>query len=244
MTRKIAAWLVHLFTASGAIIAIWTLIETHQHNYINALWLMGVAIFIDAVDGTLARMVNVKQLVPQIDGALLDNIVDYMNYVITPCFFLWVEPSLIAPSMKWLVLSSVILASAYQFTQDDAKTEDHFFKGFPCYWNLVVMYLYLFSASSTISCSVLLVLSILVFIPIKYVYPSRLDYLTTIGWLKVVMSIASFLYGMHCIALLYFYPKIPLFLVFYSMLYITFYLTFSILRTIAPAFESNKQIKY
>lgn len=240
MRNKTLAWLVHTLTASGAIIALLTLSEIHEHHFINALWLMCAAIFIDAIDGTLARLVKVKEVIPHIDGALLDNIIDYLNYVITPCFFMLLCPNLLHPSSKWLVIICIILSSCYQFTQDDAKTEDHFFKGFPCYWNIVILYLYVFSANGIVSSTTLLTLSLLVFIPIKYVYPSRLDYLTKILWLKIIMFVASLLFGLNCLLMLNFYPKIPWYLITYSLAYVIFYISFSIIRTIAPIIRARK----
>ena len=178
------AWAVHILTASATVIGLMTLNAIHRHQFINALWLMGIAIMIDAIDGTLARFFNVKKLAPKIDGALLDNIVDFLNYVITPCFFLLIEPHMLDKPYEWLVLTCVLLSSTYQFTQNDAKTADHFFKGFPCYWNIVIFYLFIFNTPSLLNAIVLIGLSIMVFIPIKYVYPSRLDYLTTERWFK------------------------------------------------------------
>ena len=75
----VAAWTVHLFTASAACIGIFTLVKIVQHEYIFALWLMAITVFIDAVDGSLARFVHVKTILPKLDGALLDNIMDYLN---------------------------------------------------------------------------------------------------------------------------------------------------------------------
>ena len=240
MIKRLSAWGVHLLTASGAIIALFTLNEIVNQRYISALWLMGLAIFVDAIDGTLARLVDIKKTVPQIDGALLDNIIDFLNYVITPCFFIWMAPDLLSAAVKPWLISIICLASCYQFTQNDAKTADHFFKGFPCYWNLVVMYLYLFSVSSHLSTFILFALSILVFIPIKYVYPTRLDYLTTISWLKKLMLFASIGYGASCLMMLYCYPVIPVALVTYSVIYVIFYLSFSVLRTIAPIIKAKR----
>lgn len=241
MYKKIPAWTVHLLTASGVLIALLTLFEIHNQHYINALWLMCAAIFIDAIDGTLARLVNIKEVIPNIDGALLDNIVDFLNYVVTPCFFILLCPDLVPSPMVWPILIAVSLSSCYQFTQSDAKTEDHFFKGFPCYWNLVVLYLYVFTANPIFSAFTLLVLSFLVFAPIKYVYPSRLDYLTKTKALKIVMFIASVLYGFHCLLMLYNYPTIPTYLIVYSTAYISFYMTFSIIRTIAPLIKAKNK---
>ena len=48
----VAAWRVHLFTASAACIGVFTLSKIYQHEYIFALWLMAITVFIDAVDGS------------------------------------------------------------------------------------------------------------------------------------------------------------------------------------------------
>lgn len=124
--RRISAWLVHLFTASAAILGLFTLYAIYHGDYIAAFWLMGTTIIIDSLDGTLARFCGVKQVVPRIDGALLDNIVDFLNYVITPAFFLLVS-NILPNYWEALVASVMVLSSAYQFTQADAKTDDHFF---------------------------------------------------------------------------------------------------------------------
>lgn len=84
--QHVAAWSVHVFTASAACIGVFSLVKMYEQQYIFALWLMLITVVIDAVDGSLARLFNIKEILPQIDGALLDNIVDYLNYVITPVF--------------------------------------------------------------------------------------------------------------------------------------------------------------
>lgn len=233
-SRRGLAWLVHLFTASTAIIGILTLYAIYHQQYVEALWWMGAAIVIDAVDGTFARLVKVKTFAPQIDGALLDNIVDYLNYVITPAFFLMIHPTMLPQGWNYIVISAITLASAYQFTQADAKTPDHFFKGFPCYWNIVVMYLFVFNTNMTFNTILLLVLTVFVFVPIKYVYPSRMDYLTSLPWLRKLMLFGSVLYGITGALILWYYPEKPLGLVIYSFVYVAFYLGFSIFRTFKP----------
>ncbi len=233
-SRYVLAWLVHLLTASTAVVAVLTLYAIYQKQFVTAFWFMGIAIFIDAIDGTFARRVGVKDILPQIDGALLDNIVDFLNYVITPCFFLLVEQNMLPHHWQWAVVIAIALCSTYQFTQSDAKTPDHFFKGFPCYWNLVIFYLYLFHTSPLFNAVLLLVLCFMVFIPIKYVYPSRLDYLTPLRWLKNTMLVASILYGLNNALLLLAYPNIPTLMVVYAASYGIFYFAFSIVRTSAP----------
>src|SRR5690606_24748807 len=95
---------------------------------------------------------------------------------------------------------------AYQFTQHQAKTYDHFFRGFPSYWNIVVFYLFFWQTSAGFNLVVILTLAFLTFIPIKYVYPSRLDYLTPVRWQRRVMLLATILWGVVTVVLLWMYP--------------------------------------
>lgn len=229
----LTAWAVHAFTASAGCIAILTLIKIYEHQYLHALWLMGLAVIIDAVDGTLARLVKVKAVLPRMDGALLDNLVDFLNYVITPCFFLYVKPGMLPP-LGILIIMAIIFTSAYQFCQSDAKTPDHFFKGFPCYWNIVVFYMFLFQTSMVINAAILILFCILVFVPVKYVYPSRLDYLTNSWSLKIAMHVFSFAYGIASAMILWTWPAINKVYFTLSFGYILLYFGLSFYRSVYP----------
>lgn len=232
--RRVAAWLVHLFTASGAVFGLLTLSAIHREQYILAFWLMGWAIAIDAVDGILARQARTTIAAPKIDGALLDNIIDYLNYVVAPAFLL-LEAGLL-PANGWQYIGSalIVLSSAYQFTQPDAKTKDHFFKGFPSYWNIVIFYLFFWQTAPWTNLVIIIILSILVFVPIKYVYPSRLDYLSRNIWLQWAMLIATILWGVATGAMLWIYPAKNQLLITLSIGYIIFYVLISLYRTFVP----------
>jgi len=170
---RLRAVLVHLYTASGAVLALLILFAAFQGEAIEALWLMFVALLIDSTDGLLARRLRVSEALPFFDGALLDNIVDYMTYVLAPVVLLWSSGYL--PEGDWgVVLAALpLLASSYQFCRVDAKTDDHFFLGFPSYFNVVAFYVIVFDLSQGAAATVLVVCSVLVFVPIRYVYPTR-----------------------------------------------------------------------
>ncbi len=237
--QYLLAWSVHLFTASGAAIGVFTLERIYQHDYLMALWLMGITVVIDAVDGGLARAVHVKTVLPQFDGALLDNIVDYLNYVITPCFFFLVKPNMLPDDFSLYIVAAVSITSAYQFCQSDAKTPDHFFKGFPCYWNIALFYMFIFNTSSTVNMILLVTLSILIFVPVKYVYPSRLDYLTESKTLKVLMHLCSVVFGISAACLLLLYPDTNSIALALSLGYVVIYLAISFYRTFYPTFKAK-----
>ncbi len=166
------AWGVHAFTASGAVVGAVALLAVVAGNLPQAAILMLVALAIDSVDGTLARAARVGEVLPLIDGRRLDDIVDFLNYVIVPVVFL-VAAGYVGPI--WAGLP--ILASAYGFSQQSAKTEDNFFLGFPSYWNVVAIYVWLLDVSATTATALVAVFAVGVFVPLKYLYPSKMPVL-------------------------------------------------------------------
>lgn len=231
--RRLAGWCVHIFTASGAFFGLLALLAIYKNQLLTAFWLMGTAIVIDSVDGMFARYIQIKSVVPEINGELLDNIVDFVNYTIVPSFFLLVTP-LLPDYWRVACVIAITLSSAYQFTQVDAKTSDHFFKGFPSYWNIVVFYLYFWQMSPWVNLIILFILAILSFVPIKYVYPSQLDYLTHSKFLRLATLISTVVWGIATGGLLWIYPKSNTVLVTISMSYLMLYVTISLYRTWVP----------
>jgi len=169
-TRKFAAMGVHLLTASGAVFGFFALLEIQRENLALAMVFMLASLAIDSIDGLMARRLAVEEFAPQIDGRRLDDIVDYLNFVIVPCVFIWQAGNVLAPA--WLAIP--ILASAFGFSQKHAKTDDNFFLGFPSYWNVLAFYLWLLDFSALAGTLWIVGLGIAVFIPYKYLYPSRL----------------------------------------------------------------------
>lgn len=167
--RRGLAWGVHAFTASGAVVGAVALLAIGAGNWQQAAILMLVALVIDSVDGTLARAARVREVLPDVDGRRLDDMVDYLNYVIVPVVFL-VAAGYLHPA----VAAAPILASAYGFSQEEAKTEDDFFLGFPSYWNIVALYIWLLDVSELTATLVVVALAIGVFVPLKYLYPSKM----------------------------------------------------------------------
>ncbi len=168
----ILPWIAHLYTATGTVIALLATGMTFAHNFRAAFIYLVAATFVDATDGVLARALKVKERLPHFDGARLDDIVDYLTYVFVPVLIVW-QAQLVPVAFP--VCAAMLLSSAYGFGQADAKvkTGDHFFTGFPSYWNIVVVYLYVLQLSPMVNAVVLLTLALLVFVPIRYIYPSR-----------------------------------------------------------------------
>ncbi|HZP40706.1 MAG TPA: CDP-diacylglycerol O-phosphatidyltransferase [Candidatus Binatia bacterium] len=170
--RVAAAWAVHALTASGAAAGVLALLATERGDAATAFWWMAYTIVVDSVDGTLARAIGVKRVVPFFDGTLLDNVVDYFTYVIVPVLFL-LYMDLLPREGGVVAALCPVMASAYGFCRTDAKTADHYFTGFPSYWNVVAFYLYALGWPPVLNAVVLVALSVAVFVPVRYVYPSR-----------------------------------------------------------------------
>jgi phosphatidylcholine synthase len=171
--RVMAAWGVHLLTASSAPAGLLAILATIRGDIGTAFLWMAYTLGVDAIDGTLARAVRVKEVVPFVDGSRLDDVVDYFTYVIVPMFFV-VQTGIVTPPVAIPVASLVLVASGYGFSQTAAKTPDHFFTGFPSYWNVVAFYLYVLRWPPAAAAAVLTILAILVFVPLRYAYPSRM----------------------------------------------------------------------
>ncbi|MEA3366085.1 MAG: CDP-alcohol phosphatidyltransferase family protein [Candidatus Hydrogenedentes bacterium] len=224
--RVVAAWLVHALTASGAVAGLLALIAIPQGHYKAAFLWMAVTIAIDSVDGFFARAARVREFAPLIDGPLLDNIVDYFTYVIVPAAFI-VYSDIVPPGARLASAIAVTLASAYQFSQKEAKTPDHHFKGFPSYWNVTVFYLYLLGWPEWANLAILWILGIAVFVPVKYLYPSRAERLR-----GLTVSLTC-LWGACMVWLLVTYPWDSWGLRYWSLLYVGYYFAASIALTIS-----------
>ena len=231
--QRLAGWAVHVFTASGAFFGLMALLAIYHQQWMASFWFMGIAVVVDAVDGLFARLIKIKRVIPEINGELLDNLVDFVNYTIVPAFFILVAP-LVPEFWRIPCAIAITFSSAYQFTQVDAKTSDHFFKGFPSYWNIVVFYLYFCQMNAWANVAVLFVLAVLCFIPIKYIYPSRLDYLTNNKALRLATLLATIVWGIATGGLMWIYPQTNHFLVFISISYMILYMLASLYRTLVP----------
>lgn len=167
------AWLVHAYTAAGAALAFLALAAGLAGEIRTAFLWLWAAMFIDASDGTLARAARVKEVIPEFDGARLDDIVDYLTYTFVPIAIAHAGGVLPDGAIGVAVACAPLVASAYGFCRTDAKTEDHLFTGFPSYWNIVVVYFFLLSTGPAFNAVVLLFLAAMVFVPMRYAYPSR-----------------------------------------------------------------------
>ena len=232
---RLRAAFVHLYTASGAVLALLILVAAYNGNAVQALWLMLAALLIDSTDGLLARRLRVSEALPSFDGAMLDNIVDYITYVFAPMVLLW-SGGYLPEGTYGLVLAALpLLASSYQFCRVDAKTDDHFFLGFPSYFNVVVFYAIVFDPGAGAVATMILVCSLLVFVPIRYIYPTRTAAFRRLSLLLTALWLLS-----YAVILLQMPEPEPLILGF-SIFYLVYYLGLSLYLNIRMLAERRTE---
>jgi phosphatidylcholine synthase len=231
MQRTPSLWLqasaaaVHLYTASGAVLAFLIVLAAIGGDAVGALWLLLIALIIDSTDGSLARRFRVSETLPWFDGRRLDDIVDYLTYVFAPVLLLWMGGYLPNGVGGMILATMPLLASSYQFCRVDAKTDDHFFLGFPSYWNVVAFYAIVYSLESSTVAVILVVFSLLVFVPIRYVYPSR-----TVTFRPLTLAFTALWVLLYTIILLQM-PEPALVLAHLSLLYLVYYVLLSLYLT-------------
>ena len=176
---KIAAWAVHSFTASGAVLGFLALISIFNNDQVGSFLWLGLALLVDGLDGTIARKIGVVDKAPNIDGSTLDNLIDYLNYVIIPSLMIyWFQ--MVPNGWEIIIPAGIFAVSLYTFANINMKTTDYYFSGFPALWNIVVLYFYILNTNIYINLIVIIFLSILTFIPIKFVHPLRVKKLRNI----------------------------------------------------------------
>jgi phosphatidylcholine synthase len=226
--RLLRAWCVHLYSALGAVVGFVAILAIEQRNFPAAFWLMTLAVVIDATDGTFARLTRVKEIITWFDGDRLEDIIDYLNYVVVPCLFLLRADLLPANDAVWLAALPLI-ASAYGFCQKEAKTADNYFLGFPSYWNIVAFYLYVLKTPPWANAFTIIFLCIMVFVPIRYIYPSRSPRF------RLSINALGALWGVALIIMIYRLPDPPETLVFASLIFPAYYTALSLYLALRPA---------
>lgn len=231
LVKKTLAWSVHFFTATGAIWGFLTLLAIFEENWRAAILWIVIAMIVDGFDGMLARWFHVKEYAKGVDGGLMDNIIDYLNYVVVAALILIKAPNLMPAGLELAGAFSILLTSAYQFSQVDAKTDEQsfFFKGFPSVWNFLVIYMMLLGLNPWVNFALLVLCNVLVFVPVKYIYPSRN---TRLRRLTLILTYLYFAIGVWGLLQ---YPSVPQWIVWISLVYVVYYAFLSFFPKIGGA---------
>lgn len=166
------AWAVHAFTASGVVLGFLALVAILEGDRLAAFLWLGLALFVDGIDGTFARKARVSELTPQFDGATLDNVTDYLNYVVVPAMMIYWF-GMVPEGLEIYTAAAILAVSTYTFANAGVKSQDYYFVGFPAVWSLVVLYFHVLQTQPLTNLIVIGVCCVLTFVPWKYVHPFR-----------------------------------------------------------------------
>jgi Phosphatidylserine synthase len=169
---QVAAALVHLFTALGAVAALFALLAVADRNWEQVFLWLGIALVIDGIDGTFARLAKVNERLPRFSGERLDLVVDYVTYVFIPAYALLVA-GFLQGTLGLIMAAAILVSSLFHFSDLENKAEDYSFVGFPAVWNIVAFYIFVFQVSSLVAAGVTAVFVGLTFVPMKWVHPFR-----------------------------------------------------------------------
>ena len=170
--RRTAAFCVHIFTALGAGVALIALLEAVREHWAAMFQWLGVALVIDAIDGPIARRLDVKRVQPNWSGDVLDLVVDFVTYVFVPAYAI-VASGLLLPVAAPLLGIAIIVTSALYFADLRMKADDNHFRGFPALWNAAAFYLFLLHLPPALSSLGVAVLIVLTFVPFHVLHPIR-----------------------------------------------------------------------
>jgi phosphatidylcholine synthase len=179
MTARWRAIAVHVLTASGAAFALLALIDAARHDWQSMFVWLGVALFVDTIDGPLARRVRVTEVLPRWSGERLDQIVDYLTYVAVPAFAI-AQSDLVPPAFRIAAGIAILLSSLFHMADLGSKTGEGYFVGFPAIWNVVLLYLFAFTPPAFVSLLIVAVFVLLTFVPILAVHPFRVSELRAV----------------------------------------------------------------
>lgn len=201
LASRLWAWGVHLFTASGVITVFMALLAVSEGRLHIAMFWLVAAQFIDGVDGTLARRFRVTEVLPYMSGKNIDFVIDFAAYAIVPTYMIY-ESGLIDGGWNLACAFLILMVSAIYYGKDGMVTEDHYFVGFPVMWNMTAFYMiFVFHWGHWANVILVIGLSILHFIPIKFVYPSRTARLRGISLAITAVAILA------ALGILYYYPE-------------------------------------
>jgi phosphatidylcholine synthase len=190
---NVLAFGVHVFTASGAALALFALMAAIERDWATMFFLLGAALFVDGVDGMFARRLDVATRLPRWSGDVLDLVVDFLTYVFIPAFVV-VASGLMPGYLAIPCAVAIIISGALYFADNEMKTAENYFRGFPAVWNVPAFYLLLLKPDPWIAAIAIALLAAATFLPVPFVHPFRVARfrLLTVGLLGV-WSVLAFI---------------------------------------------------
>ena len=169
---EIRAFSVHILTASGSFLAFLGVVAAAEGRFVSMFWWLGLALLVDGIDGPIARRLRVSEVLPSWSGVMLDNIIDYVTYVLLPAFALY-QSHMIGEPLSFVAAALIVVSSAIYYADSGMKTGENFFSGFPVVWNMVVFSFFVIQPSSLVAMAIVLLSVALTFAPVQFLHPVR-----------------------------------------------------------------------
>jgi phosphatidylcholine synthase len=193
--QRVRPFLVHIFTACGAACAFMALIAAVGANWVVMFAWLGAALIIDGVDGTLARRFHVAEVLPRWSGDALDLVVDFTTYVFVPAFA--IARSGLLPEIAAIPLAlAIVVSSALYFADEQMKTADNYFHGFPALWNAIAFYLFVLKPPPLLSAALIAILVVTTFLPLRVIHPFRVVRLRALSIVALIAWSALAVYAL------------------------------------------------
>ena len=192
MYNRLLAYAVHLFTILGVYVSFLAIEAAVEKNISLVFLYLAIALLIDGIDGSLARWADVKTFAPKINGEILDNIIDFLSYVFIPAFVIH-SFEFVSNELSDFAAFIILVTSCFTFANNNLKTKDNYFSGFPALWNIVLLYFYILDTAQFTNFCIILILAILTFTPIKFAHPFRVQNLRSLNlFVLLIWTISSF----------------------------------------------------
>ena len=221
------AWSAHFVTALGAVAGFFALPAIARGDFRTAFVWLAFTIILDGVDGTYARAVRVREVLPRFDGHGLDYCIDFVNFVLTPAYLLYAA-NLVEPRFADVAVAAVMLVSSYHYGNLDALTRDGYFRKFPAWWNVVVFYLYVLDLGRTVNLVLVAIVCALHFVPIKWIAASR-----TVRQRPLNVAVACGV-AVTAVAIIALMPDVPPWLIWASVALSLYLAAASVVHTFLP----------
>ena len=169
---EMRAFSVHILTASGSFLALLSVIAAAEHRFVDMFWWLGLALIVDGIDGPIARKLSVKEVLPNWSGDTLDNIIDYVTYVLVPAFALY-ESGILGAPWSFIAAGLIVVSSAIYYADTGMKTDEYFFSGFPVVWNMIILTIFVTNAGPVMTSVLVFGSVLLTFLPVHFLHPVR-----------------------------------------------------------------------
>ena len=196
-------FVVHLWTLTGLVFATWALKETVAGHLDNAARLLLAVLLVDFTDGTLARLLRVKERMPLISGEVIDYIHDLVGLTFVPMFFFWKTGLFLEPFGFPLVVAATLSATLKYGMKASLLRLGYSIGTPPIFFSIFLCYF--LELSPLVSTLYGIGLVVLVLLPIRFPITS----LVTTHWQPGWQSLTNYLVALFALPIMLWLREAP-----------------------------------